>query len=200
MGVTSELRGVSNMRRRFTCQREVAVIRLLRLDDTLLRTLARWSPIPLRLIVGFGFMQHGFAKLMRGPDAFAAILKAMHVPTPHVMAWLTVLTELVGGAAVFVGGFIPLASVPMITVLLVAIFTVHLQYGFSSIKLQAITPEGAKFGPPGYECSLLYIACLVALVLGGSGPLSIDRWIGRRVKVVDRRLHDFAKRPTPAPR
>ena len=23
--------------------------------------LARWAPIPLRLIVGYGFMQHGFA-------------------------------------------------------------------------------------------------------------------------------------------
>jgi putative oxidoreductase len=27
--------------------------------------IARWAPIPLRLIVGYGFMQHGFAKLAR---------------------------------------------------------------------------------------------------------------------------------------
>ncbi|MEA2263788.1 MAG: hypothetical protein QOJ51_6613 [Acidobacteriaceae bacterium] len=26
---------------------------------------ARWAPIPLRLIVGFGFMQHGFAKFSK---------------------------------------------------------------------------------------------------------------------------------------
>jgi putative oxidoreductase len=45
--------------------------------------MARWSPIPLRLIVGYGFMQHGFSKLSRGPDAFAAILQAMGVPDPH---------------------------------------------------------------------------------------------------------------------
>jgi len=61
---------------------------------------ARWSPIPLRLIVGYGFMQHGFAKLSRGPDAFIAILQAMGVPVPHFMAWLTILTELIGGLAV----------------------------------------------------------------------------------------------------
>jgi putative oxidoreductase len=33
-----------------------------------------WAALPLRLIVGFGFMQHGFAKLARGADAFPAIL------------------------------------------------------------------------------------------------------------------------------
>jgi len=28
---------------------------------------ARWAAIPLRLIVGYGFMEHGFAKLSKGP-------------------------------------------------------------------------------------------------------------------------------------
>ena len=51
---------------------------------------------------------------------------------------------------------------------MVATLTVHLQYGFSSIKLLAATSAGAQFGPPGYETDLLYLACLAALVLGGS--------------------------------
>src|SRR5262249_41259776 len=97
--------------------------------------LARWAPIPLRLIVGFGFLQHGFAKLSRGPDAFAAILQALGVPAPHFMAWVSILTELLGGLAVLLGAFVTLASVPMAILLLVAIFTVHLPNGFSSIKL-----------------------------------------------------------------
>jgi len=58
--------------------------------------------------------------------------------------------------------------------LMVAMFTVHLPYGFSSIKLQAVTATGAQFGQPGYEVDLLYLACLAALVLGGSGPLAVD--------------------------
>ena len=89
--------------------------------------LARWAPIPLRLIVGYGFMDHGFAKLARGPDAFANIL-----------------------------------------------------HGFSSIKLLSVTAAGAQFGPPGYELNLLYLACLAALVLGGSGPLAIDGLLRKR--------------------
>src|SRR5260370_18029847 len=136
--------------------------------------LARWAPIPLRLIVGFGFMQHGFAKLSKGPDAFATILQAMGVPGPHFMAWLPILVELLGGFAVILGAFVTLVSLPMIVVLLVAMFTVHLPYGFSSIKLLAVTAAGARFGPPGYELDLLYIACLAALILGGSGPMAAD--------------------------
>ena len=128
-------------------------------------------------------MEHGFAKLAKGPDAFANILQAMRVPGPHFMAWSTILVEILGGLAVILGAFVALASVPMAAVLLVAMFTVHLPYGFSSIKLTAITATGAQFGPPGYEVDLLYLACLAALVLGGPGPLAIDGLIRRRRKV-----------------
>jgi putative oxidoreductase len=117
----------------------------------------RWAAIPLRLIVGFGFMEHGYAKLAKGPEAFAMILQALGVPSAHLMSWLTILTELVGGAAVVAGAFVLFASVPMIAVLVVAMFSVHLHYGFSSIKLMAITPVGPRFGPPGCwtECECL---------------------------------------------
>jgi putative oxidoreductase len=146
-------------------------------------SIARWASIPLRLIVGFGFMEHGFAKLSKGPDAFAAILHALAVPAPHLMAWASILIELLGGLAILLGAFVSLVSLPMAALLLVAIFTVHLPYGFSSIKLMAVTATGAaQFGPPGYECDLVYLACLVALVLGGPGPLAIDGLLrkGRR--------------------
>ena len=125
-------------------------------------------------------MQHGFAKLSRGPDSFAAILQSMGVPAPHLMAWLTIVTELLGGLAVLLGAFVTLVSIPMVAVLLVAMFKVHVRYGFSSIRLLAVTPTGAKFGPVGYEVILLYIACLAALVIGGSGPFSIDGLVRSR--------------------
>jgi putative oxidoreductase len=142
--------------------------------------LARWAPMLLRLVVGYGFVQHGVSKLLKGPEVFAAILRAIGVPGSHFMAWLTILTELIGGMAVLLGAFIPLVSLPLAALLLVAIVTVHLPYGFSSIKLIAVTPAGAQFGPVGYETNLLYLAALVSLVFGGSGPLAIDDLIKKR--------------------
>jgi putative oxidoreductase len=144
-----------------------------------------WYAILLRLMVGYGFIEHGFAKLARGPDSFFEILSALGVFAPPLAAWATILVEIFGGLAVLVGLFIPLASVPTIAVLLVAIFTVHLPNGFSSIKLLSVTATGAHFGQPGYETDLLYLAALIALVLGGSGPLAVDRpffrwWTGHK--------------------
>jgi putative oxidoreductase len=125
-------------------------------------------------------MAHGFAKIARGPEKFAAVLQALGVPSPHLLAWATILVELLGGLAAALGAFVTIASVPMAIVLIVAMFTVHVRYGFSSIKLVAVTPAGPQFGPPGYECNLLYLACLAALVLGGSGRLSIDGLLRKR--------------------
>lgn len=129
----------------------------------------------MRLIVGYGFMAHGWAKLARGPDHFAAILGALQVPAPEAMSWAVVTIELAGGLAVLLGVAIPLVAAPMIAVLMVAILTVHLPNGFSSIKLQSVDAAGAHFGQPGYETDLLYLAGILALVMGGSGPLSLAR-------------------------
>jgi putative oxidoreductase len=142
----------------------------------ILSTPEHWAAIPLRLIVGYGFMAHGYAKIVHGPENFVGILHAIGVPVPALMAWATILL------AVLAGAFVPLVAVPMAAVLLVATFTVHLPNGFSSIKLLAVTAAGARFGQPGYETDLLYLACLAALVLGGSGPLAIDDGIRKRRK------------------
>jgi putative oxidoreductase len=142
----------------------------------------RWSAVPLRLIVGCGFMAHGYAKVANGPEHFVASLHGLGVPAPHVMAWVTIGVELAGGLAVLLGAWIPVVSVPMAAILLVAAITVHWQYGFSSIKLLAVTAAGAQFGPPGYETDLLYVAALATLVLGGSGPWSMDELIDSEFK------------------
>ena len=144
--------------------------------------LARWAVLPMRLLVGYGFMEHGFAKLSSGPDAFASILQQLGVPLPHVATWLTIGTELVGGLALLLGAFVVWASIPTALVLLVAMVTVQLPYGFSSVKLLGVSASGARFGPVGYEVDLLYLAALIVLALQGPGPLSIDNVRQRRLR------------------
>src|SRR5690348_3776691 len=142
--------------------------------------LARWAPLPLRLIVGYGFLEHGLLKLGRGVPVFAAALSGLGVPAPDFMAWVTVIVELLGGLAILAGAYVEVVSVPMIIVLLVALFTVHLQFGFSSIKFLAVTSSGPQFGKPGIECDLLYLACIAALLLLPSDPASLDGWRAKR--------------------
>ena len=147
---------------------------------------SRWAPLPLRLIIGFGFMAHGWAKLIRGPAGFAKLLDQIGSPLPVATAWVSTFMELVGGLAIFVGAFVEVVSVPLIVMMLVAMVTVHLRYGFSSINTIGLTADGPKFGPPGYEVNLLYIAGLVSLILGGAGAMSVDRLLSRRRELSER--------------
>src|SRR5258708_37105729 len=123
--------------------------------------------MPLRLTVGYGFIEQGYAQPGQGPDSFTIILHALGLPFPSFLAWATMAVELLGGLLILLGALVTLASIPMAVVLLVAIFTVHLPNGFSSIKLLSVDGAGAHFGQPGYETDLLYLAGLMALVLGG---------------------------------
>src|SRR5215510_1054403 len=141
-----------------------------------------WPHLLLRLILGFGFVAHGWAKLSRGPAGFGEILSHISVPFPHITAWVTILIELLGGVSVMLGAFVIPISVALIIVMLTAMFTVHFQYGYSTIKLLAVTPAGAQFGPPGFEMNLLYIIGLLVLVFGGSGRFSVDNLLLSRFK------------------
>ena len=138
--------------------------------------LAQYAMLLLRLIVGYGFLAHGLAKWSKGPAAFASILHAIGVPAPQLVAWITIATEIFGGIAILLGAFVTLVSIPAIILMVVAIFSVHLPYGFTSIKLMSFSNSRAQFGPPGYECDLLYIACFLVLAMSGPTLWSVDRY------------------------
>ena len=140
----------------------------------------QWALLPLRLIVGVGFIAHGMAKWTRGPAKFGNLLHVVGVPFPVPTAWLVTLLEVFGGLAILVGAFVVIVSVPLVVSMLVAMFTVQLRYGFSSVNTIGLTPTGPIFGPPGYEINLLYIAALVALAFSRPSVFSIDALIARR--------------------
>jgi putative oxidoreductase len=92
------------------------------------------------------------------------------------------------------GAFVLPLSLPLIITMLTALFSVHLQYGFSSVKLIAVTASGAQFGPVGYELNLLYIVALLTLALSRPGKLSVDRCLAQRNREPGR----SAPRPSPS--
>jgi putative oxidoreductase len=130
-------------------------------------------------------MMHGFAKLSQGSDVFAIILQAMGVPGPHFMAWSIILVALLGGFALIPGAFGALVSLPTAAIFLVAMFTVHLPYRLSSIKLLAAIAAEAQFRRPAYETKLLYIVLSRGPCLGGSGPKAALSESGRTVRIQD---------------
>ena len=139
-----------------------------------------WMLVPLRLMIGFGFAAHGFAKLSRGPESFGAILQTLGIPQPHFVAWVTALTEFIGGISLMAGAFVAPLALPLAVIMITAMLKVHLQYGFSSVRLKGITTAGAEFGPIGYEMNLLYITGLLTLALNQPTKLSLDHWLRMR--------------------
>jgi putative oxidoreductase len=130
-----------------------------------------WYAIPLRLIVDWASYNTAMRSSPRPEDSSVSCTPSVFLP--HC-CWLgTILVEIIGGFHRHRGvrssrddtdGNRPLA----------AIFTVHLSNGFSSIKLQSSMPLAPISGQPGYETDLLYLAGLIALCLGGAGPISVD--------------------------
>ena len=107
----------------------------------------QWALLPLRFVVGYGFLAHGIAKWTRGPEAFGRLLHLIGVPHPGATAWIVTLIEVFGGLAILLGVGVAIAAVPLMASMLVAMLTLHLRYGFSSVNTIGLTPTGPVFGP-----------------------------------------------------
>ena len=140
----------------------------------------KWALIPLRLVLGFGFLYHGFPKLgPQGHEMFQGMLQGIGVPAPGFMAWFVGGVEVIGGVALITGAFVAIASVLLVGNMLVAIFTVHLPFGFNFMNITGMTESGAQFGMPGYETPLLYLGGLLTLLLAGPSHLSVDEKLAK---------------------
>lgn len=139
------------------------------------RTWNDWAPLPLRLILGGAMVAHGVSKFAGGIENTAGFFGSLGVPAPGLMAWIVALLETVGGLMLIVGAFTAVVSVLLIVNMLVAMFLVHWDAGFFFTNQ-----------PPGIEVNLLFIAGLLALVLGGPGAYSVDRTMETRATTVRR--------------
>lgn len=135
-----------------------------------------YGPLVLRLVVGIGFVYHGFPKMFSGAEhaGFVGMLTGMGIPAPGIMAWVVAILEVFGGLALIAGVFTTIVGSLLVVEMLVAIFKAHWAAGFSFVNITGMTDQGPTFGLPGYEVPLLYAAALVALILGGPGAFSVE--------------------------
>jgi putative oxidoreductase len=121
----------------------------------------------LRLAVGVVFLAHGGQKLfVWGFGNVAAFMGQIGIPAAMLAAIVVTVVEFFGGLALALGLYARWAAALLAIDMLVAILTVHLPGGF--------------FLPAGVEFALTLFAANVALVLLGSGKLSVDRLLQAR--------------------
>ena len=101
------------------------------------------------------------------------------MPFPVLAAWMVVSFELAGGIFMIMELPVAIVNVPQMSSMLVAVFTLHIHYEFSSVKTVELTPSGPAFGPPGYEINLLSFAGLIGLALSSPTTGSVDRSLFR---------------------
>lgn len=134
-----------------------------------------FGPTVLRLAVGAIFAAHGAQKLFGiwgggGPSGTAAFFNQLGLTPAYPLAVFVGLVELLGGLLLIAGAFTPIVSAVLMLDMLVAVWTVHLPYGFF-LNWTSAPGQGH-----GYEFNLVLIAALVALMLMGAGSLSVDEW------------------------
>ncbi len=127
----------------------------------------KWlSQFLLRLVLAYGFLKPGLMKLSN-PTAVTAWFKTLGVPFPTLATYLCAGTELAGVILLLLGLFTRLITLPLMFMMVMAIFLVHLKHGFSA-------------GNNGFEIPLYYFLMLFNLLIIGPGKLSIDHIIQRK--------------------
>jgi putative oxidoreductase len=124
----------------------------------------------LRLTVGLTLAAHGTQKLFGwfggpGLSSTAQVFTVLGFPPGRRHALMAALGEIVGGFLLAVGFATPAAAAVVVSVMLVAAVTAHLDKGF-------FVQRG------GYEYAFVLAAAALTIAFTGPGSLSIDALVG----------------------
>jgi putative oxidoreductase len=131
----------------------------------------------LRLVLGSVFFVHGAQKMLGwfGGYGFSGTMNfftgTMHIPA--VFGFLAIAAEFFGSIGLLTGFLTRIAAFGIATTMLVAIATVHHNFGFF------MNWSGTQKGE-GYEYHLLVLAMTAFLMIRGAGAFSVDRAIAAR--------------------
>jgi putative oxidoreductase len=144
----------------------------------LMKTSDDFAVTLLRLALGVVFFAHGAQKVLGwfGGYGFQASLgfftQQMHIPA--ALAILALAAEFLGGIGLLIGFLGRVAAFGITVDMVVAIVLVHRHIGFFA------NWYGTQKGE-GYEYHILAIAICLAIMIKGSGALSIDRSASRQL-------------------
>lgn len=128
----------------------------------------------LRVVLGFVFFLHGAQKMLGwfGGYGYTGTMGfftgGLHIPAP--LAFLAIAAEFFGGIGLLLGLLTRVAAFGIAVNMLVAILTVHLQFGMFANWTGAQKGEGIEF-------HLLVLAITTCLMIKGGGAFSADRAI-----------------------
>lgn len=146
----------------------------------LVSTKAGWPALFIRLGLGAIFFVHGSQKVLGvfGGRGLAATYEAftVNMGIPAVFAVLAISAEFLGSLGLFAGLLTRIAAFGIGCVMAVAVYMVHWQHGFF-MNWFGNMPAGAE----GFEFHILAIAMAAALVVGGGGSLSMDKFLYDRM-------------------
>lgn len=136
--------------------------------ETRLQKLNDLPLLAIRLVLAYGFWTTGMMK-WKGISDVASWFESMGYPLPTLNAYMAATTEVVGAVLLTLGFATRLISIPLIIVMLVAIFTVHIGNGFEA-------------GSNGFEIPLYYLIMLFGLLVYGGGNISLTGLIKKLQK------------------
>lgn len=131
----------------------------------------------LRVLIGIVFFPHGAQKVLGwfGGYGFSGTMGFFteKLGIPAIFAFLAITAEFLGSLALVFGFLTRIAAFGIACVMIVAVFMLHLQYGFF------MNWFGNQQGE-GIEYHILAIAIAVALMIKGGGRWSIDEVIFKK--------------------
>lgn len=141
----------------------------MKLKEKVLATTNDPTIILIRLMVGAVFLSEGIQKFlfpaMRGAGRFEKI----GLPNPEFLGSFVGSFEILCGALVLLGLFTRLASIPLITIMLVAIFTT---------KAEVLANDGFWEMLHGSRTDWAMLLGSIFLLIRGGGRWSLDRNLG----------------------
>ena len=137
--------------------------KMLGVCDMVSEKLSIMKDIPLlamRLVLAYGFWKPGMMK-WNDIEAIGSWFESMGYPLPLMNAYAAATTEVAGAILLLLGFASRLISIPLMVIMLVAIFTVHGANGFEA-------------GNNGYEIPLYYLIMLFTITVYGGGKISLE--------------------------